>query len=187
MALTLSEVVRQEMADLMDIPVSLAERLESHYRLLLHWNRTLNLTTVTELEEAARRHYCESLYLARVLTPGSVCDVGSGAGFPGLVAAMAREDCTFDLVESHQRKAVFLREGSRDFTNVRVLPKRAEVLEGQYDWVISRAVRPSDVVKLNLAPRVALLIGDEDASQLVGFVIQRLPWGENRVLALRRE
>jgi len=182
---SLGEIIQQEMAGLMDIPPELIAQLESHYQLLLRWNKTLNLTTVVELEEAARRHYCESLYLSRVLTPGRVCDVGSGAGFPGLIAAIARPDCNFDLSESHQRKAVFLREGSRDLKNVRVIAKRAETLVEEYDWVVSRAVRPSDVLKLNLASRVALLIGEEDASQLTGFSVHHLPWGDHRVLAVQ--
>ena len=181
----LGDIVQREMAGLMEVSPSVIAQLEGHYRLLLHWNRILSLTTVVELEEAAKRHYCESLYLARVLTSGRVCDVGTGAGFPGLVAAVVRNDCQFDLVESHQRKAVFLREAGRGLTNVRVLAKRAESLTEKYDWVISRAVRPADVVKLGLSPKVALLIGDEDASQLPGFRVERLPWGAKRVLAVR--
>jgi 16S rRNA (guanine(527)-N(7))-methyltransferase RsmG len=181
----LREIVEHEMRGLMVISPGLLDRLESHYSLMLHWNRTLNLTTVTDVEGAAVRHYCESLYLARVLTPGRVVDVGSGAGFPGLVAAMVRSECQFDLVESHQRKAVFLREVSREQANVRVLAKRAEVVSKDYDWTVSRAVRPADVVKLNLSLRVALLVGKEDSSELTSFKFEQLPWGDNRFLAVR--
>ena len=112
--------------------------------------------------------------------------MGSGPGFPGLVAAISRPDCQFDLVESHQRKAVFLKEASRGLGNVRVVAKRAESVVERYDWVISRAVRPADVVKLDLAPCVALLVGEQDAGRLAGFSIDRLPWGRNRVLAVRK-
>src|ERR1035438_6152911 len=82
--------------------------MELHYELLLHWNRKLNLTRITDLREAVQLHYCESLYLAEFLPkqPLRIVDVGSGAGFPGIPLAIYRPDCTIDLVESHQRKEI---------------------------------------------------------------------------------
>jgi 16S rRNA G527 N7-methylase RsmG len=80
-----------------------------------------------------------------------------------------------DLVESHQRKAVFLREAARELTNVRVLAQRAEAVTDSYDWTISRAVRPEDVLKLDLSPHVAVL----------GAEGENLPWGEKRALFIR--
>src|SRR5881394_2420015 len=82
-----------------------------HYRLLLSWNERLNLTRVVSAAEAARIHYVESLFLGAQLPPGAlrIVDVGSGAGFPGIPVAILRPECKVDLVESHQRKAVFLR------------------------------------------------------------------------------
>src|SRR5579863_9680025 len=84
------------------------ELLEEHYRLLLRWNRNINLTRITSLQDAVRYHYCESLYLASRLPVGPlrIADIGSGAGFPGIPVAISRPECTVDLVESHQRKAV---------------------------------------------------------------------------------
>ena len=151
--------------------------LEEHYRLLLRWNQKINLTRITSLQDAVRYHYCESLYLAERLPKGPlrVIDIGSGAGFPGIPVAIYRPECTVDLVESHQRKAVFLREAARGLTNVRVLAQRAEALTDSYDWTISRAVRPEEVLKLNLGPHVAVLGVDGDS----------LPWGEKRALFVR--
>ena len=159
--------------------------LSAHFELLLKWNQKMSLTTVTDPVEAATRHYGESLLLAQRLTPGSVVDIGSGAGFPGIPAAIMRPDCRFDLVESNQRKAVFLREAVRSLAGVRVLAQRADVLPGKYDWVVSRAVAIPDVLSLGLATGVALLIGESDAAGLSGFEITRLPWGDRRVLAIR--
>jgi 16S rRNA (guanine527-N7)-methyltransferase len=151
--------------------------LEEHYQLLLRWNAKINLTRITSLEDAVRYHYCESLYLAKRLPEGPlrIIDIGSGAGFPGIPVAIYRPECTVDLVEAHQRKAVFLREAARNLTNVRVLAQRAEAVTDSYDWTISRAVRQEDVLKLNLAPHVAVL-GTEGES---------LPWGEHRALFTR--
>ncbi len=165
--------------------------LERHWALLERWNRKLNLTTVTGLEEAVVRHYCESLFLGRQLPPESVSvlDVGSGAGFPGIPVAILRPDCRVTLAESHQRKAVFLREATRHLGNVRVAPVRAETLGEAFDWVVSRAVKWPDVLKA-ASRSVALLLGRDDAveaAQTAGFQWQPpipLPWGQRRVLLI---
>src|ERR1700681_467468 len=115
--------------------------LQAHYELLLRWNRVLNLTTIDSLEEAIERHYCESLFLAVHLSPSPLhlADVGSGAGFPGIPVAVVRPDCTVTLIESHKRKAVFLREAARKLPNVRVLSQRGEDIKERFDCAVSRA------------------------------------------------
>lgn len=159
------------------------DQLESHYLSLIHWNARLNLTRIRDLEESIRFHYCESLFLARFLPCGlqRIVDIGSGAGFPGIPVAISRPECYVTLVESHQRKSVFLREASRDLNNVAVVAKRAEDISDGFDWLISRAVAPSEVLQLDLGKNIALLIGEEDAAQL-GGTSEPIPWGERRVL-----
>src|SRR5579872_2396860 len=87
-------------------------QLEAHYLSLGRWNGRLNLTRIVSVTESVQFHYCESLFLARSLPPGPlrIVDVGSGAGFPGIPAAILRPECEVTLIESHQRKSVFLRE-----------------------------------------------------------------------------
>jgi len=135
------------------------EALERHYHLLLTWNEKLNLTRITAVEDATKLHYGESLFLGTVLPRGrlSIADVGSGAGFPGFPIAILRPECTVDLIEPHQRKAVFLREASRGIGNIRVLADRAETVTNRYDWLVSRAVRTEDVLSQKLACHVAIL------------------------------
>jgi 16S rRNA (guanine527-N7)-methyltransferase len=181
---SLGEIVEREMAGICRLDANQLSRLESHFRLMLVWNARVNLTRVTKLPEAATRHYCESLFLATLLTPGRVADIGSGAGFPGIPAAILRPECQFDLVESHQRKAVFLKEAVRGMSNVRVLAVRAESLAHGYEWVVSRAVDPREVVSLRIAPRLGLLLGESDALALRNADVRRLPWGDRRVVAL---
>ena len=158
--------------------------LARHYELMLRWNVRLNLTRVTKLEDAVRFHYGESLFLARVLPPGAlhIVDVGSGAGFPGIPIAVVRPECTVDLVDSDRRKAVFLREATRDIANTTVIAKRAEDFEPNYDWIVSRAVSVREVLETGLAPKAALLIGESDASS--AFEVRNLPWVERRVVGL---
>jgi len=159
------------------------DQLESHYRFLTRWNERLNLTRIRGVEESVKFHYCESLFLGRYLPEGThrIVDIGSGGGFPGIPVAILRPDCEITLVESHQRKAVFLREASRAWKNVRVVPKRAEEVEERFDWLVSRAVAPVDVLRLDLSSNVGLLVGDQDAFELEGARLV-LPWGKNRVL-----
>ncbi len=129
------------------------DRLEEHYSLLVRWNQRLNLTRIEGLLESVRFHYCESLYLSLKLPPGPlrVADVGSGGGFPGIPIAVLRPDLQVTLIESHKRKAVFLRESVRALLNVRVLPVRAEEVQERFDWVVSRAVTPKQVLSVGLA------------------------------------
>jgi 16S rRNA (guanine527-N7)-methyltransferase len=159
------------------------DQLGSHYSALTRWNERLNLTRIRDLDDSVRFHYCESLFLARFLPAGAhrIVDVGSGGGFPGVPVAIFRPDCQVTLVESHQRKAVFLREAVRELKNVRVIPKRAEDVHEHFGWLISRAVAQADVLRLNMSDEVALLIGEEDAVKLTGESTP-IPWGNQRVL-----
>ena len=89
-------------------------RFKRHYELLVTWNRKLNLTRVTEPEEAARRHFLESAYLATLVErPEAFVDVGSGAGFPGLPLACMWPESDAILVEPLVKRAVFLKEAIR--------------------------------------------------------------------------
>lgn len=162
------------------------EQMEAHFQLLLRWNEKLNLTRITDLPEAVTRHYAESAFLATHL-PGvaglRIADIGSGGGFPGVPLAILRPDARVDLVESRTRKAAFLREATADLGNCRVLAQRAEELAGPYDWLVSRAVTPRDVLALRISPCVALLVGPEAAESLTERRIQ-LPWPGAGYLAI---
>lgn len=168
--------------------------LERHYELLCRWNRVLNLTRVEKLEEAVERHYCESLFLAERIPDVfglRVVDLGSGPGFPGFPVAVVRPRCEVTLVESHQRKAVFLREASRELANVRVLAKRAEEVRESFDWVISRAVSYADLSRAvqQLGGRLALLTGAEEppAEWGMDWEVEPIPGGKQRYLRVSLE
>jgi 16S rRNA (guanine527-N7)-methyltransferase len=177
------ELLASEFAPFGSLSPHQLDQLAAHYEALTKWNARLNLTRIREIPESVQFHYCESLFLGQSLPLGAsrIADVGSGGGFPGIPVAILRPDCEVTLIESHQRKAVFLREAARDLGNVRVVSKRGEDVSERFDWVISRAVSPSDVLKLNIADNVALLIGADDASSL-GGASTPVPWGNHRVL-----
>ena len=150
-------------------------KLEAHYELMLKWNRTINLTRVTEKASAVRKHYAESIFLAKHLPAGHFADIGSGAGFPGIPLAIVRPELSVTLVESDQRKAVFLREAAANLSNVNVLAFRAEALTAPFDGLISRAVRPEEVAALvpRLAPQAWMLLA---RGQKEWQEIEILPW-----------
>ena len=180
--MTFTEVLVREFAPYAALsPLQIAQ-LEAHYNLLVRWNANLNLTRIESPEMAARLHYCESLYLGLALPPGAlkIADIGTGAGFPGIPISILRPECHVTLVESHQRKAVFLREATRERPNVTVIAGRAQDLSGPFDWVVSRAVTPGEVLALPISTHFAVLVGPEDSQKLGGFP---LPWGEGRNLA----
>lgn len=178
------ELLQAEFAPHGNLSPAQLDALEQHYQLLLRWNQRLNLTRITELEEAVRFHYCESLYLGKFLPAGTlrVADLGSGAGFPGIPLAIIRPDLEVTLIESDARKAVFLREASRGFKNVRVVAGRFQECEERFDWVVSRAVAPSSVFASGLAPRFALLASPDAAP--ANSIVSPLPWGRNRALII---
>jgi len=135
-----------------------------HYELLSRWNARINLTRVIELEEAVRFHYAESLFVASLVPAeaATLADLGSGAGFPGFVIAVAHPRLRVTLIESDQRKAAFLREASDFAPNVRVLAKRSRDVEERFDVVVSRAVRAEEVLELaGRSARWVVLVGTE--------------------------
>jgi 16S rRNA (guanine527-N7)-methyltransferase len=93
------------------LPAETLSQLAEYYRLLTHWNERLHLVAPCAPEEFATRHVLESLLLLRHLPQhAAVADVGSGAGLPIIPCLIARPDLEATLIESSQKKAVFLRE-----------------------------------------------------------------------------
>ncbi len=123
------------------------DQLDRHYRLLEAWNRRLNLTRIQDMMDVVRFHFCESLFVSTVLPAESltVCDLGSGAGFPGIPLAIIRPDIQVALIESDQRKAVFLREAARELKSIQVCATRYQDCRTGFDWIVSRAVAVADV------------------------------------------
>ena len=181
------ELLRERLSGIVELSEGQVAALKGHYELMTRWNQTLNLTTITDLATVVERHYCESLFLGSLLPAGSwkVADVGSGPGFPGFPVAILRPDCSVTLIESHQRKAVFLKEVCRGITNIRVLSKRADDVREEFDWMVSRAVSYKDLTRSlrRLGRCAALLTGSDVPPDEMGFSWREavpLPWGGQR-------
>ncbi len=108
------------------------------------YGEELGLVGPRELDRLWTRHILNSALLARLVGPGTLADIGSGAGFPGLVVAIMRPDVACTLIEPLGRRATWLEDESRrlGLHNVTVVNQRAEDVAGQarYDFVTARAV-----------------------------------------------
>lgn len=121
----------------------LGEKFGVYGSLLMRWNARTNLTAIRDEDGILRRHFVESIACARALPAGigSLLDLGSGAGFPGLPIALCRPEISVTLAESQHKKAAFLREAIRTLgIPVRVHAGRAELLLERFDCVTLRAV-----------------------------------------------
>ena len=95
----------------LDLSAETVTRLGEYYSLLTRWNDRLHLVAPCTPEEFATRHVLESLLLLKHLPQDAkIADVGSGAGLPIIPCLLARRDLEATLVESSQKKSVFLRE-----------------------------------------------------------------------------
>ena len=93
-----------------DVTDTLYQRLDTYARLLVEWNEKMNLTAITDPVGVAVKHFADSLTAAPLLPEGefSLIDVGTGAGFPGVPLALLREDCKLTLLDSLNKRLVFL-------------------------------------------------------------------------------
>jgi 16S rRNA (guanine527-N7)-methyltransferase len=123
---------------------ALAMPLLAYLALLDRWNRTYNLTAIRDPREMVGKHLLDSLAMHPYLAAGSLADLGTGAGLPGIPLALAKPALQVTLVESNGKKARFLREAVRTLglANARVAESRAEALNepGAYDAITARAL-----------------------------------------------
>jgi len=134
---------------------------ERYAALLADAGTVRGLIGPREVPRLWERHLLNCALVTDLVAPGSsVCDIGSGAGLPGLVMAIRRPDLHVTLVEPLQRRTSFLDEvvGELALTNVEVVRARAEALHGKrtFDVVTSRAVAPLDRLAGWSLPLVAL-------------------------------
>lgn len=152
----------------LSLPVGAIDRLEAYLALLAKWNKVYNLTSVRDPAEMVTHHLLDSLAVVPVLQKSALAgrqtaepalpqslphergdcapsfrlaDIGSGAGLPGLVLAIACPDWEVTSVETVEKKAAFQRQAKIELglANVSIHCGRVEDLKGRFDAVISRA------------------------------------------------
>lgn len=165
-------------------------------RLLLETNTHTNLTRITEPREVAIKHFADSLTvlspLAQHLPEGSaLCDVGTGAGFPGVVLKIARPDLRLTLLDSLQKRLTFLERvcAALGFADVSFVHARAEeagrdrTLRDRFDGVTARAVAAMPTLLEWCAPLVKP--GGHFAAMKSGAVEEELAASSEAAAALK--
>lgn len=171
-------------------------QLRAYLSLLQKWGRRVNLISVTDVAELLRFHFLEACWITEAFlgSTRTLADVGSGAGFPGMVVKVYRPNIRVFLIEKNYKKSVFLKELARE------LSLQAEVFSGLaenfpqwelIDVATIRALRPSSALLSLLAEyKVSLLLlhgreqQDPEGWRLVRR--ERFPLSENRWAALYR-
>ena len=93
-----------------NLHISKQQKLDEFYNLLIEWNKKINLTRITERKEVNLKHFYDSLTITKVVNIDnqSICDLGSEAGFPGLVLAICFPNAQLTLIEANGKKCHFL-------------------------------------------------------------------------------
>ncbi len=157
-----------------------AARMARHAEAMIQWNRRVNLTAITDPAEVAVKHFVDSAAaVLRVDSGDRVLDIGSGAGFPGLVIKLLVPDSTVTLVDAVRKKASFLAHviGLLGLSGIQARHVRAEDLAAEadrWDRVVCRAVADlPEIIRLArplLAPggRIIALKGRLSDAELAG-------------------
>lgn len=158
------------------VPKASRETMIEYLRELTTWNSTYNLTAVRDPVAMVTRHLLDCLAIMPFVSGASVADVGSGAGLPGVVLAIARPRLDVVVIEANRKKAAFLRHVRRRLAlgNVTVAQQRVEnyTPDHRFDIVTCRAFASAgDTARMVghlIAPdgRVLLMKGRDPASEL---------------------
>ena len=150
-------------SELIGIKISedITEKLKKYHELLSSWNEKINLTAITDEEEVIEKHYFDCIRpLEKLKNDGKVIDVGSGAGFPGLVFKIIRPNYEMTLLEPNNKRVTFLKEVIRelDLKDIEVVNQRSEDFAKEnrenYDFVCARAVANLNILSELCLPLV---------------------------------
>ena len=140
------------------------EQFQKYFELLAEWNENMNLTAITDESGVAFKHFADSISLLNFVDipqNSSLADVGTGAGFPGVVLKIARPDIKLTLIDSLNKRLVFLGEVCAQLgIDAELIHSRAEdgardeKLRESFDFVASRAVARMNVLSEYCLPYV---------------------------------
>lgn len=131
------------------------EQLDQYHNLLVEWNKFMNLTGITEKEQVYLKHFYDSLTLCKVIDLNkeeTLCDIGTGAGFPGMVLKILFPNLKVTLVDSLQKRLNFLQEviNTLELNDIELVHARAEDYgkenREKFDVVTARAVAPINIL-----------------------------------------
>ncbi|SCX95076.1 16S rRNA (guanine(527)-N(7))-methyltransferase RsmG [Ruminococcus sp. YE282] len=139
-------------------------QLETYYNLLVEWNEKMNLTAITDAQGVVVKHFADSVSVLNYVDfpyNSSIIDVGTGAGFPGVVLKIARPDIKLTLLDSLNKRLVFLQNVLGEINlSADLIHSRAEDggrdknLRESFDYAVSRAVANMNVLSEYCLPYV---------------------------------
>ena len=120
-------------------------QLDKFYKLLIEWNEKINLTRITEEKEVYLKHFYDSLTISKVIDLTKVetlCDVGTGAGFPGIVLKIVYPNLKITLIDSLLKRVNYLNSiiNELNLENIKAIHLRGEDCKEKFDVVTARAV-----------------------------------------------
>ncbi len=155
------EIFKKELKKLgIELTKKQEEQLEKYYKLLVETNKRTNLTRITEEKEVYLKHFYDSLTIVKVVDLKgnlSLIDIGTGAGFPGLVLKIVFPNLKITLLDSLNKRIDFLNTVIKelDLKNIKTVHSRIEdYREEKFDIVTSRAVAKTNIL-LELAYKLA--------------------------------
>ncbi|MCI5789408.1 MAG: 16S rRNA (guanine(527)-N(7))-methyltransferase RsmG [Tenericutes bacterium] len=121
------------------------QKLDQFYHLLVEWNKKINLTRITSEEDVYLKHFYDSLTIVKVVDLNKVhtlCDVGTGAGFPGIVLKIVFPHLKITLIDSLQKRVNYLNSIIKDLSlnEIEAIHSRGEDYHEKFDVVTARAV-----------------------------------------------
>lgn len=131
------------------------DQLETYYHLLIEWNSKINLTAITEKEQVYLKHFYDSLTLAKIIDLNqelSLLDIGTGAGFPGIVLKIAFPNLKIVLLDSLNKRIEFLKLviNELNLKDIEAIHGRAEEFAQNnrevFDIATARAVAPLNIL-----------------------------------------
>lgn len=146
------EEFKQELKKLnIDITENQMTKLEEYYNMLIETNKTTNLTRITEKQEVYLKHFYDSLTIAKVikLENQKLIDIGTGAGFPGIVLKIIYPNLDITLLDSSQKRIDFLNRviEQLDLKKIKTVHERIEDYQKEtFDIVTSRAVSKTNIL-----------------------------------------
>ena len=157
------------------------QKLKKFYHLLTEWNKKINLTRITNKEEVYLKHLYDSLTIVTevdLTKVNTLCDVGTGAGFPGIVLAIIFKNLKIDLIEANSKKCSFLTvvKETLSLDNVQIINERAEkyakTTREKYEIEIERVYKNNNENNKSMVIKVT----DQDLIEKTGGIIQRNEW-----------
>lgn len=131
------------------------KQLEKYYELLIEYNKVMNLTGITEKDSVYLKHFYDSLTISKIIdlkVQQNLCDLGSGAGFPGIILKIFYPNLKITLVDSLNKRINFLNTVIKelDLKDIEAIHARIEDYsienKEKYDVVTARAVAPLNIL-----------------------------------------